>query len=118
MELKDFITSTLVQIVEGVHAAQAQVVELGGDVNPYEQYQSDFGKSLTRGGTQSVGFDVAISAQENAASKEGIGVVVASIALGKRNERSDSASSVSRVQFTVPLALPDGKNRYKTRPAD
>jgi len=118
MELKDFIAGTLVQIVEGVHAAQAQVEALGGNVNPYEQYKSEYGQSLTRGATQSVGFDVAITAEENTASKEGIGVVVAAIALGKRNEKSDSASSVSRVQFTVPLALPDGKNLYKSRPAD
>lgn len=116
MDLKDFIAGTLVQIVEGVHAAQQQVVALGGNVNPYDQHESLYGSSLTRGVVQSVIFDVAITAEENSASKEGVGVVVAAIALGKRNEKSDTASSVSRVQFSVPLALPDGNNLNVSRP--
>lgn len=111
MELKDFIAGTLVQIVEGVHDAQKQVVELGGNVNPYYRKEiQGFGTNYTRAEIQSVAFDVAITAQENSASKEGIGVVVAAIALGKRNETSDSSTSVSRVAFTVPLALPTGQN--------
>lgn len=119
MELKDFITGTLVQIVEGVHAAQKQVEALGGNVNPYDrQAIPGFGTKYKRGEVQNVAFDVAITAQENSASKEGIGVVVAAIALGKRNETSDSSTSVSRVAFTVPLALPDGQNREDTAHRD
>lgn len=115
MDLKDFITGTLVQIVEGVHAAQKQVSPLGGNVNPYEHYASAMGTHYKRGDVQSVSFDVAITAEENSTTKEGIGVVVATIALGKRNEKTDAATSVSRVQFTVPLALPDGENLSDTR---
>ena len=119
MELKDFIAGTLVQIVEGVHAAQKQVGQLGGNVNPYtREHAPGFGTRYTRGPTQDVSFDVAITAQENSASKEGIGVVVAAIALGKRNETSDSSTGVSRVAFTVPLALPDGANLADSQHTD
>ena len=111
MELKDFIAGTLVQIVEGVHAAQKQVVELGGNVNPYYRKETPgFGTNYKPSEVQNVSFDVAITAQENSASKGGGGVVVVGIALGKRNESSDSSTSVSRVAFTVPLGLPTGLN--------
>ncbi|WP_155273465.1 hypothetical protein [Xanthomonas arboricola] len=117
MELKDFVKLTLVQITQGVKDAQGEVTAIGGNVNPYTHFVAQgMGTHLTRGATQQVKFDVAITASESNASKEGIGVVVASIALGKRNEVSDQSTSVSRVSFEVPLALPDGDNLYKSRP--
>ncbi|CAD7344985.1 hypothetical protein X12_001115 [Xanthomonas arboricola] len=117
MELKDFIKLTLVQIAEGVKEAQEEAKKIGGNVNPYTHFVTQgMGTHLSRGETQQVKFDVAITASESTASKEGIGVVVAAIALGKRNEVSDQSMSVSRVSFEVPLALPDGDNLYTSRP--
>ena len=119
MELKNFVKATLVQIAQGVKDAQGEVREIGGSVNPYERYDTGgMGTHLSRGVVQTVNFDVAITASEGCTSREGIGVVVASIALGKRNESNDQSSSVSRVQFEVPLALPDGDNLYSTRPME
>lgn len=112
MDLNDFITTTLKQIVQGVVGAQDAISKLNGAVNPAissynPQAQSHFGTIEPARPVFLVEFDVAISVVEggerNAAGKLQVASV---LSLGGGAQSSHSSSSTNRLSFKVPLALP------------
>ena len=112
MKLQDFVSETLTQIVNGVRDAQENAAKVGGQVNP-DGYQVPFkhlqGQRWNKenGDTiDEVHFDVAITTEEGAETKGGIGVFVGAIGLGSQGASAESNSSVSKVQFSVPVAYP------------
>ncbi len=110
MELSEFVEQTIRQLVEGVAGAQRAVEGSGAHVNRATQHGGRAGPDQWwRGGSwhQPVRFDVAIEASEQAGSSGKAGVVVASIGLGGAKSEKSSMSSTNRVQFMVPLALPE-----------
>jgi hypothetical protein len=79
MDLKEFVSETLVQIVAGVKQAQLETKVLGAEVNPHlvGGSQSDAVKLgyLRAGGNgfaQIVNFDVALTIMEGTGTKGGI----------------------------------------------
>jgi hypothetical protein len=110
MELKEFISNTLIQIVDGVKEAKEKC-EVGNNINPkISRIGGDISKRSTRTDdfkvVQHVSFDVALTVEETEGSKEGVGVFIAAIGLGKENAESTQSSSVSRIKFEVPITLP------------
>jgi hypothetical protein len=108
MELKNFVKTTLEQIVEGVSESQEKIKNLGGNVNPSKVAFKKDG-ALNRYDSampQDVNFDVGLTSTDKEGSSEGIGVFLGSISLGKKNESGVEHVAVTRVQFTVPLILP------------
>jgi hypothetical protein len=105
VELKDFVTETLRQILEGIQAAQES--PLGTAVNAASPGSGPFG-NLFSGGTYGqftrVDFDVAVSAEASASGKGSLKVF--SVGLEGGGDRKHS--TVSRVSFSVPVRLPDG----------
>lgn len=116
MELKEFVTGVLVDIVEGIRAAQKGVGSDDAEVSPemdHRQVASGW-KGLNDRHARPVHvveFDVAVAAAEGSGTKGGIGVVVGIFALGTRAESSAANETVSRVRFSVPLRLPAPKER-------
>lgn len=113
MDLKDFVSETLVQIVSGVVDAQARSEELGAKISPRltggANYAVQHGFLAAEGGaTQVVQFDVALTVKEGTGTKGGIGIVAGVISLGSTGQTSEENSSVSRVKFGVPVTLPNG----------
>lgn len=115
MELKDFIQTTLEQIIEGVSNAQSSVKGLGGSINPTTL-------SFTKDGhinryehamPQEVIFDIGLTSIEKNGSTEGIGVFLGSFNLGKKNNEQLESAAITKVRFTVPLVLPDGEKLAK-----
>lgn len=111
MDLREFVSDTIFQIIAGVKEAQEKASELGGDVNPRLSSGSDHaakhGFLRTTGGlAQIVQFDVALTIKEGSGTKGGIGVFAGAVNLGSSGQSSNESSSVSRVQFSVPLSLP------------
>jgi len=53
-----------------------------------------------------VEFDVAVTSTEGSAAKAGVGIFVAGLGLGMQGELDASSSSISRVEFSIPLAFP------------
>lgn len=110
MELKDFIKQTIEQIIEGVVEAQSAIHKHGADINPINFTYTKDGKhnhskySLP----QDILFDIGLTSTEKNGTTEGIGVFLGSIGLGKRNEGSLEAVAITKVKFSVPLALPPG----------
>jgi len=127
ISLKDFISDTLVQIVEGVmHAQQETEGKKGVMINPRvpvgERLNADglvYDSSNDRGASL-VHFDVAVTvSKEKSASAGGkaeikgfIGVVAGSVGLGAEGKTDTAKSEESRIRFVIPISLPvPAKNR-------
>jgi hypothetical protein len=52
---------------------------------------------------------VAVSSTTKKDGKEGIGVNVVGIKLGKDNQQTDENETSSRLQFSIPVAMPTGE---------
>ena len=122
VDLQSFIRETLVQIARGIEEASEELKDSGALINPenvananqqgtlvYGQIVSK-SNNIMRRNVQSVTFDVAIAASEGTGTKGGIGVVVGASALGSQGQSNASNSSTSRVQFSVPVALPETRH--------
>lgn len=121
MDLQTFIAETLVQIAEGINTANAKLAEVGAVANPAnvepspQQGANFYGvivplkESVMHRVVQAVNIDVAVVAAEDRGTKGGIGIVVGALALGTQGSKAVNNSSQSRVQFSVPMALPVGK---------
>jgi hypothetical protein len=113
MELKEYIKETLVQISEGIEAAQTEVRDCGGFVNPAHRTSvktsdpSHFGAVENGQNIFLVDFDVSISVIEGSGTDAHAKLKVASlISLGAGGKSSQSSNSTNRISFKVPLGLP------------
>lgn len=113
MDLKDFVSETLLSIVTGVTEAQAKAQELGAHVNP---------SGLTRNAAkvadnavwdnsnnnyaQLVTFDVAVTAEDTAKAGAKVKVIAGIFGAGADAETATKSSLASRVQFSIPILLP------------
>ncbi|MBL0085178.1 MAG: hypothetical protein IPP44_00450 [Ideonella sp.] len=115
MQLREFIKEVLTQIVDGVRDAQesnggAFVVPSGDGGHKYAEH-ARFAASARLKSTI-VDFDVAITAEDADKAEGGGGVKVFAIQFGAKGEISSKESTVSRVQFAVPLLLPESKRQW------
>ena len=112
MNLKDFVSETLSEIIEGVKNVKQDEAKFGAEINP-----DVFGdtKDIVRQGLLKmsgsktvtiVDFDVAVTAIEGQGAKGGVGVFAGAIGLGGQGESKIENSTVSRIKFSVPVALP------------
>ena len=110
MELKDFVSATLISIVEGVKEAQLKYDFTGGNriVNPPLRVSraSKEPQSLSQLAVQTVEFDVAVSTSESSHGKGGIGLFVGAIGLGAQGSTGSANAQLSRIKFHVPISLP------------
>ena len=115
IQLQDFVKETIVQIVNGVKAAQEARRGTKARVNPRgltypttadnkQGRRWDFGTAQY---AEDIEFDVAVAAAEGTETKGGVGVVAAIFALGAQGKSDASSSTVSRIKFTVPVFLPE-----------
>jgi hypothetical protein len=121
MQLREFIKEVLSQIVDGVRDAQEQnggafVVPAGDGGHKYAEHPR-FAASARLKSTI-VDFDVAITAEESDKAEGGAGVKVLSIQFGAKGEVSSKDTTVSRVQFAVPLLLPESKREWHKEARD
>ena len=114
MELKDFISTTLAQIAQGVKDAQTVYEELGGVVNPkgLQEIKGDisYGKidSLHKNAILlcDVQFEVSLTSDNSENSSGGIGVLFGAISLGGKSGNEDRETSLNKVKFNIPVKLP------------
>ncbi|OZY84390.1 hypothetical protein CBP51_14360 [Cellvibrio mixtus] len=115
MELQEFVSETLLQIISGVKNAQEKTNSFGGSVNPRitgsSEYAAQHGFLRTVGGgpAQIVQFDVALTVTEGTGTKGGIGVFAGAINLGSSGQSANENKSISRVKFSVPITLPENQ---------
>lgn len=103
MELSKFVESTLTELVSGVVAAQKAVVQSGAVINPLTKSglvaaRHDDGKNdLVK-----LHFDIGITATDSKSGGGGISVW----GLGAKADLSKENTQVNRIQFHIPLSLP------------
>lgn len=110
MKLDDFVSETLKQIIKGVVAAQEYGNTQNAKVNPItarfhgntegQTFCQETGVPL-----QKVEFNVAVTVTEEQTSAND-GESVGSISVSSSSSSSSQNSSVSRIQFEVPVLLP------------
>jgi len=96
MNLKDFVSETLKQIVDGVKDAQTSAQAKGAIVVPYTN------------DAEKVEFDVAVTAVEGTEKGGKAGLSVWSIGGSVSGKIESSTSTVSRLRFSVVVELPKG----------
>jgi len=103
MELKEFITETIVQIREGVQDAikrRSDTRSAAGVINP--AWVDTFSDS----NRQMVEFDVAVTVADKLAGSAHGGLRVLSVELGAKGSKEAEKSTVSRVKFSLPIIPP------------
>lgn len=103
MELRDFVTNTLVDIAEGVRRAQHELAESGARVNPllFER-----GHTTGHAPIEKIQFDVAVSVGEETGTTGKVNVVAYVMGVSGERQHDRQSERISRVQFTVPMVLP------------
>lgn len=115
MELKVFIAESLKAIIDGVNEAKEYGAAHGAVVNPRRQYVKGEGGGFreaigTHSAIETVQFDVAVTVDDSTQTRGGIAVAVGIIGLGSTGQSTAASSSVSRLQFIVPVSLPYTEN--------
>lgn len=112
MDLKEFTTQTLVQIVEGAIEANAQLSRSNSFVPttdtlgcPKDELEARWEKPLMH----NVDFDVAITTIESDGKSGGAGIRVASLALGGNIESKIENQTISRVKYSIPIVIGEQK---------
>lgn len=103
VNLQDFISETLSQIISGVEDAQKRAAqsEAAAAVAPIGQGTRD--ETLLN---QMVEFDIGVMAESGKNTAGGIGITVGAVALGSTGKSSSGQSATNRVKFSVPIHLP------------
>jgi hypothetical protein len=104
MELKEFVTTAITQLVDAINASNTAVNEKGASVNPC--YSTD-GEPLNE--PIMMEFDLAMTVKEDATVQGGGSLKVMGIGLDGKASRSANEDTVSHVKFSVPVQLPAGK---------
>lgn len=102
IDLDEFVKATIMQIVQGVHAAGVGVpaIDSSAVVNPRDL--KDHYKEPTK-----LHFDVAVTVSGRSGAEVGAKVkVLSAFRAGGKGENVHEHETVSRVQFEVPIALP------------
>lgn len=113
MELKEFVTSTLTQIVEGILEAQRNVAQTGGIICPGKRdkdgtvaYLEKDLKTERSVSVHKVLFDVAVSVSSKKEGGLDAGIVVLGMNFGGKGKAEKGNESISRLQFEVPVSFP------------
>lgn len=111
MQLDDFVAETLSQIVNGVRKARKETGVRGIGAQPSRAPAANASNPdviITQSGAsaQPVRFDVALTVTENSGTSAKIGVVSGILNGGGSMDDQSQSSTVSRVQFAIPVVLP------------
>jgi hypothetical protein len=97
MNLEDFISETLSQIVSGIKKAQEATKNKHAMIVPYHSTDGN------------VDFDVAVTVVDGKETSGKAGISVWSIGAGVSGKSESSTSTASRIKFSIAIELPEGK---------
>ncbi len=115
MNLKEFIESALIDIVEGIRASQES--PLGGLVAPDQTGGHSFaiGKGVSDTGriTSTIAeFDVAVVVEEQNKTTGAVKAGIKVFSAGVNGEIADHKSTTTRIKFSVPIVLPKNAKKW------
>lgn len=102
MELEQFISQTLSEILKGVQNAIAATRDTKGVINPCWGGVDDIGQQHV----QDVKFDIAVTVSDKSTASAGGGIKVVGLSLGASGGEEFQSSHISRIQFTIPIVPP------------
>jgi hypothetical protein len=110
MELKEFITQTLININQGIIDAQEQTKDSGFLINPknikkrgentYEHYEG------TPAQVQDIEFNVVVNVAEGNDAKIAVGVFTGMLSGGASNTNQNNNSTQTTIKFNLPVQFP------------
>jgi hypothetical protein len=113
MKLQEFVGETLKEVIAGIKNAQEYAAEHEARVNPPSRYINDnrqfihiIDDSTAEILLKDVEFDIAVTSSEGSEAKGSAGISVVGISLGAQAKTDTSSSSISRIKFSIPHALP------------
>lgn len=109
MDLREFISTVLVELVRGVEVAQAQLSDSKATINPLG-LKAEIALCENKETPQftNVEFEVAVEVQSKGAHGGSFGVQMAVIKMGLDENTSKSEAQINRLRFSVPVHLPPG----------
>jgi len=110
MELKEFVSQSLLQIFEGVQKAQKKLESENGQIVPGHPYPvKDNSPIVASSNSQPiilVDFDVSVTAIEEEKTKGIFSIVIAPFGGGVQSSSETSNNKFSHLKFSVPVLLP------------
>lgn len=107
MELKEFVSQSLIQIMEGVRDAQEKAKEFNARVNPFTDVRTDaFAIEYTFKDTQHVEFEVCVTSEDKKGAAGGLSVLFGAISVSGKVEDTASKIALNRLKFSVPVIYP------------
>lgn len=114
MELKEFISSTIEQISQGLIDAQVKCRSIGVIVNPDITIGQDGDFSIPKQPehvnivrrVQILNMDAGVTIAQGEDSKAGGKIGVSFANIGANLETNKASTNVNRVQFSIPVAFP------------
>ena len=110
MELKDFITQTLININQGIIDAQEQTKDSDIKINPKNFKQDKYNNYIQYNGApptvQEIEFNVVVNVSEGNDSKIAVGVFSGFVSGGASNTDKTNNSTQSTIKFTLPIQFP------------
>ena len=111
VELKQFVSETLKQIIDGVLEAQDYASKHMASVNPrgHRVFEGTGIQDREMSPTlplHPVEFDVAVSSEAKDSAQGGVGVFVGPLAVGTKGTMESASQGMSRIHFTIPVVLP------------
>lgn len=121
MDLKEFVKETIVQVVNGIADANAALSSdtafvASSNIQTDNNFKYTTDKEGVKHYVTELDFDVAITAQKAKTGEGGVHMKVASVfELGGKGSSENINASISRIKFSLPLALPTEPEdkRYK-----
>lgn len=105
MQLNEFVKQVIISVVAGVNESQNLLKDTSAIVNP-STIKDDYIDGISRK-VINVNFDVGVTITEEGANSKGIKIAVFDVLSGKADRETKTANqTVSRVSFSVPVALP------------
>ncbi|MFV8332098.1 hypothetical protein [Flavobacterium sp. GSP14] len=110
MELKEFITQTLININQGIIDAQEQTKESGIVINPKNIKKRDSNIFEVCNGNsapiQEIEFNIVVNVTEGKDSKIAVGAFTGMLSGGVSNTNQNNSSTQTTIKFNLPVQFP------------
>ena len=115
MNLDEFVKEVLTEIISGIR--DAQEVEGGAFIVPSGDGGHEYAKhprvsSSARIKSTIVDFDIALTVEDSTKGSGGGGLKVFGIGANIQGEASAKDTTVSRIQFAIPILLPESQRKW------
>jgi len=114
MELKKFVSESLVNLVKGIEDAHEKLEKSNAEINPQLLGSFDSKPTTNVVGMTTrnslpvtmVSFDLAVTVSDGKQTEGGIAIFTGAFGLGSKGKSDQSHENISRIKFNIPVAFP------------